>query len=196
MILASLISFYLTSIYDHSVHEAFSKIVQNQMRQLRALEHMLDLVTAVNDAARLNPHPHTRSLDMSRARNWIRSSCVIFTIRSFLPPTPSQSKVKYPSCAAMLSTSTQTFHLFMGTYGASRSHAYTIVFRLSRSDPSPVLDSMSHCAIELSIGLVLYLKDINPTTALICILKKESRINGGELVARLVHARSNCARVV
>ncbi len=41
-------SFYLTSIYDHSIHEAFSKIVQNQMRQLRALENMLDLVTAVN----------------------------------------------------------------------------------------------------------------------------------------------------
>jgi len=41
-------SFYLTSIYDHSIHEAFSKIVQNQMRQLRELENMLDLVTAVN----------------------------------------------------------------------------------------------------------------------------------------------------
>ena len=41
-------SFYLTSIYDHSIHEAFSKIVQNQMRQLRELENMLDLVTAVS----------------------------------------------------------------------------------------------------------------------------------------------------
>lgn len=40
-------SFYLTSIYDHSIHEAFSKIIQSQMRQLRALENMLDLVTAV-----------------------------------------------------------------------------------------------------------------------------------------------------
>jgi len=43
-----------------------------------------------------------------------------------------------------------------------------------------VLDSMSYCTIELTIGLVLYLKDINPTTALICILKKESKINGGK----------------
>lgn len=40
-------SFYLTSIYDHSIHEAFSKIVQSQMRQLRALENMLDIVTEV-----------------------------------------------------------------------------------------------------------------------------------------------------
>lgn len=50
----------------------------------------------------------------------------------------------------------------------------------SRTNNSPVLDSMSYCTIELSIGLVLYLKDINPTTALICILKKESRINEGK----------------
>ncbi len=39
---------------------------------------------------------------------------------------------------------------------------------------------MSYCTIELSIGLILYLKDINPTTALICILKKESRISEGK----------------
>lgn len=38
---------------------------------------------------------------------------------------------------------------------------------------------MSYCTIELSIGLVLYLKNINATTALICILKKEPKINGG-----------------
>jgi hypothetical protein len=43
-------SFYLTSMYDHSVNEAFSKIVQNQIRQLRVLEHMLDLVTSVRRA--------------------------------------------------------------------------------------------------------------------------------------------------
>jgi hypothetical protein len=45
-----------------------------------------------------------------------------------------------------------------------------------------VLDSMSFCTIELSIGIVLYLKDINPTTALICILKKESKINEGMII--------------
>ena len=54
-----------------------------------------------------------------------------------------------------------------------------IVNYFSRTSKSPVLDSMSFCTIELSIGLVLYLKDINPTTALICILKKDSKINEG-----------------
>lgn len=39
---------------------------------------------------------------------------------------------------------------------------------------------MACCTIELSIGLILYLKNINPTTALICILKKEPKINEGK----------------
>lgn len=46
-------SFYLTSIYDHSIHEAFSKIVQNQIKSLRLLENMLDLVTSVRPAVLL-----------------------------------------------------------------------------------------------------------------------------------------------
>ncbi|CAF4815719.1 unnamed protein product, partial [Rotaria magnacalcarata] len=54
---------------------------------------------------------------------------------------------------------------------------YTDISSIYGTSKSPVLDSMSCCTIELSIGLVLYLKNINPTTALICILKKEPRIN-------------------
>jgi len=41
---------------------------------------------------------------------------------------------------------------------------------------------MSFCTIKLSNCLILYLKDINPTTALICILKKESKTNEGRFM--------------
>lgn len=41
---------------------------------------------------------------------------------------------------------------------------------------------MSFCTIKLSNCLILYLKDINPTTALICILKKESKTNEGRFI--------------
>lgn len=37
-----LVSFYLTSIFDHSVYEAFSRIVQRLIPELPSLEHMLD----------------------------------------------------------------------------------------------------------------------------------------------------------
>jgi len=38
------LSFYLTSIYDHSVFEAFSKVVQKLVPQLPALENLLDIL--------------------------------------------------------------------------------------------------------------------------------------------------------
>ena len=36
------ISFHLTSIYDHSIFEAFSKVIQNLIPQLPTLEHLLN----------------------------------------------------------------------------------------------------------------------------------------------------------
>ena len=103
-------SFYLTSIYDHSAHEAFSKIVQNQMRQLRALENMLDLVTAVSGSLRRLRPIEFPSSSSCRVRSWTRSSCVISPTRSFSPRTLNQSKRNSRNCAVMLSMFTQIFH--------------------------------------------------------------------------------------
>jgi len=38
-------SFYLTSIYDHSIFEAFSKVIQKLIPQLPAIERLLDILT-------------------------------------------------------------------------------------------------------------------------------------------------------
>jgi Ras-related GTP-binding protein C/D len=38
------LSFYLTSIYDHSIFEAFSKVIQKLIPQLPALENLLDIL--------------------------------------------------------------------------------------------------------------------------------------------------------
>lgn len=132
-----LIKFYLTSIYDHSAHDAFSKIVQNQMRQLRALENMLDLVTASTQLDKI-------------------FVCDI-------------------SNKIFLASDTKPIETQLSELCCDVVDVYTDISSIYGKSHSPVLDSMSYCTIELSIGLVLYLKDINPTTALICILKKESK---------------------
>jgi hypothetical protein len=105
-------SFYLTSIYDHSIHEAFSKIVQNQMRQLRALENMLDLVTAVKNYIffLLNMY----SISFFRVLNWTRSLYVIFIIKYFLHLIRNQWKLNFQNYVVMLLMFIQTFRLFMG----------------------------------------------------------------------------------
>ena len=43
-------SFYLTSIYDHSIFEAFSKVVQKLLLELPALEQLLDIFTRVRSS--------------------------------------------------------------------------------------------------------------------------------------------------
>ena len=41
-----LVSYYLTSIYDHSALEAFSKVVQKLVPQLPTLNSLLDVLIA------------------------------------------------------------------------------------------------------------------------------------------------------
>lgn len=42
------LSFYLTSIYDHSIFEAFSKVVQKLIPQLPTLENLLNIFISVS----------------------------------------------------------------------------------------------------------------------------------------------------
>ncbi|RKO96059.1 hypothetical protein CAUPRSCDRAFT_8555, partial [Caulochytrium protostelioides] len=42
------LSFYLTSIYDHSVYEAFSKVIQKVIPQLPTLENLLNILCSNN----------------------------------------------------------------------------------------------------------------------------------------------------
>lgn len=41
------LSYYLTSIYDHSIYEAFSKIIQKLIRELPTLENLLNVLCSV-----------------------------------------------------------------------------------------------------------------------------------------------------
>lgn len=41
------ISYYLTSIYDHSIFEAFSKVVQKLVGELPTLEQLLNMLVQV-----------------------------------------------------------------------------------------------------------------------------------------------------
>ena len=43
------LSFYLTSIYDHSIFEAFSRVVQKLIPQLPTLENLLNILISVSN---------------------------------------------------------------------------------------------------------------------------------------------------
>ena len=42
------LSIYLTSIYDHSIFEAFSKVVQKLIPELPTLENLMDIFISVS----------------------------------------------------------------------------------------------------------------------------------------------------
>jgi Ras-related GTP-binding protein C/D len=42
------LNFYLTSIYDHSIFEAFSKVIQKLIPQLPTLENLLNILCSVS----------------------------------------------------------------------------------------------------------------------------------------------------
>jgi Ras-related GTP-binding protein C/D len=42
------LTYYLTSIYDNSIYEAFSKIIQKLIRELPALENLLNVLCSVS----------------------------------------------------------------------------------------------------------------------------------------------------
>ena len=46
------LAFYLTSIYDHSIFEAFSKVIQKLIPQLPTLENLLNILCAVSRISR------------------------------------------------------------------------------------------------------------------------------------------------
>ncbi|CAF0958791.1 unnamed protein product [Didymodactylos carnosus] len=137
----ALINFYLTSIYDHSIHEAFSKVIQNQTKQLRALENMLQMICTSTQLDKIF------LCDINNK---------IFLATDNKPVEPQI----YELCCDLIDV-------------------YVDIASIYESNDNPVLDSMSFCTIELSIGVVLYLKDINEVLALICLVRKESAIKEG-----------------
>lgn len=42
------LNFYLTSVYDHTIYEAFSRVVQRLVPQLPTLENLLNTLVAVS----------------------------------------------------------------------------------------------------------------------------------------------------
>ena len=67
-------SFYLTSIYDHSIFEAFSKVVQKLIPQLSTLENLLSSFVQV----RFFTFRSRSVVSLSAKRTTNHTSCVAF----------------------------------------------------------------------------------------------------------------------
>lgn len=60
------IHYHMTSVYDHTMHEAFSRVVQRIMSQLHvaALENLMNVLTPVCHTIRASLHSFDKALEM------------------------------------------------------------------------------------------------------------------------------------
>ena len=136
------INFHLTSIYDHSVFEAFSKVVQQLMPQLPTLEHLLDTLVS--------------SCRIEKAFLFdIVSKIYIATDSS---PVDMQS---YELCADMIDVVIDVSCIYGSREGDDEN--------LSVHSSVPAAES--NCVITLNDGNALFLREVNRSLALVCILK-------------------------
>ena len=143
-------SFHLTSIYDHSIFEAFSKIVQQLIPSLPVLENLLDglIVSSSMDKAFLFD---------------IVSKVYVATDSN---PVDMQT---YELCSDMIDVVIDVSCI----YGIQTTQSGV------KSVDGLGYDTDSASIIHLSNDYTLYLREVNRYLALVCLMREDSWRRGG-----------------
>lgn len=142
------LSFYLTSIYDHSIFEAFSKVVQKLIPQLPTLENLLDIFISNSGIEKAFLFD-------------VVSKIYIATDSS---PVDMQS---YELCCDMIDVVIDVSCIY-GDEGEFNFNSE------SRPKDENAFNTESSATIKLNNGTVMYLREVTKFLALVCILREES----------------------
>lgn len=143
------LSFYLTSIYDHSIFEAFSKVVQKLIPQLSTLENLLNILISNSGIEKAFLFD-------------VVSKIYIATDSS---PVDMQS---YELCCDMIDV-VQDVSCIYGDEGEEMGS-----FSREKPKESGEFDRDSSSVIKLTNGTVMYLREVTKYLALVCILREDS----------------------
>ena len=159
-------SFHLTSIYDHSIFEAFSKIVQQLIPSLPVLENLLDglIVSSSMDKAFLFD---------------IVSKVYVATDSNPVDMTT------YELCSDMIDV----------VIDVSCIYGLTTQSGVSRADGLGY-DTDSASIIHLSNDYTLYLREVNRYLALVCLMREDSWKRGGLIEYNFVQLKEAIAKVL
>ncbi|KAJ3188967.1 hypothetical protein HDU85_004684 [Gaertneriomyces sp. JEL0708] len=141
------LSFHLTSIYDHSIYEAFSKVIQKLIPQLPTLENLLNILCS----------------NSGIEKSFIFDVLSKIYIATDSSPVDIQS---YELCSDMIDVVLDVSSIY-GSPEAEPSGA-------APSPISPQGDGEAHAVIRLNNGMVLYLREINEHLALVCLLREDN----------------------
>ncbi|XP_047677603.1 ras-related GTP-binding protein D isoform X2 [Tachysurus fulvidraco] len=150
------LSFYLTSIYDHSIFEAFSKVVQKLIPQLPTLENLLNIFISITWSCTYtldSPHLDADNSGIEKAFLFdVVSKIYIATDSS---PVDMQT---YELCCDMIDVVIDI----------------SCIYGLSEDVAGSPYDKESMAIIHLNNTTVMYLKEVTKFLALVCFLREES----------------------
>jgi len=150
------VSYHLTSIYDHSIFEAFSKVIQKLIPQLGTLENLLNILCSNSGIEKAFLFD-------------VLSKIYIATDSS---PVDMQS---YEICSDYIDVIVDVSEI----YGYDRKPQGQVSSPTSEA-PSEAQQEQEEATVEASSiirlqnGMVLYLREINKYLALICLMRKDS----------------------
>ncbi|KAH8402114.1 hypothetical protein KR009_009841 [Drosophila setifemur] len=141
------LSFHLTSIYDHSIFEAFSKVVQKLIPQLPTLENLLNIFIPNSGIEK----------------------AFLFDVVSKIYIATDSSPVDmqtYELCCDMIDVVIDLSSIY-------RQAKSTLCITFGGSEET-AFDSGSSSLIKLNNNTILYLREVNKFLALVCILREEN----------------------
>ncbi|TPX60127.1 hypothetical protein PhCBS80983_g01994 [Powellomyces hirtus] len=138
------LSFYLTSIYDHSIYEAISKVIQKLIKQLATFENLMNILCSNSGVEKAFLFD-------------IMSKVYIATDSS---PVDMQS---YELCSDMIDVIFDVSSI----YGPAQDAPVSPV------SPNPG-NGEGHAVIKLNNGMVLYLREVNSYLSLVCLLREDN----------------------
>eukprot|EP00842_Homolaphlyctis_polyrhiza_P001815 jgi/Hompol1/2634/HPOL_001042-RA len=183
------LSFHLTSIYDHSVSEAFSKVIQKLIPQLPTLENLLNMLQSntgiekaflFDMASKIYIATDSSPVDMQSYELCSDMIDTILDVTSIYspqtttpittqPPLPQPPSSSQRQLAAMPSSSSSA----QLTHSGATAAAVAAAAALNGNDlPEDISESFA--CIRLSNGMALYLRHVNQHLVLVSLLRDDN----------------------
>jgi len=177
------IRYHLTSIYDHSIYEALSRVVQRLIPQLPTLENLLNVLTATcsmekaylfDVVSKLYISTDSGPVDMQSVELCSDMIDVVLDVSGIYGlPSSNNSESAAVSANSNGTASSSTGEDGNEEKAAENGEGDNEVGGGDPENPS-AYDSETASVIRLSNGMVLYLKEVDTMLALVCITRAEN----------------------
>lgn len=167
------IRFHLTSIYDHSIYEALSRVVQRLIHELPTLEDLLNVLTTTcsmekaylfDVVSKLYISTDSGPVDMQSVELCSDLIDVVLDVSGIYGAGPQTT---LPDEANQSETN-------ITEDGDDRDPAATPTDDDFSPEADSTYDDESASVITLSNGMILYLKEVDKMLALVCITRAEN----------------------